>query len=103
MSLTRTYLKGGALLVPLFLLAACAGMTSPEQAARICEERARAAAGPTGEFRISANSKGETRTGVSVGVTSDYLLGRDPYQVYDACVRRKSGQGPIRPLILEGT
>ncbi|MCV6591953.1 MAG: hypothetical protein OIF48_03305 [Silicimonas sp.] len=84
-------------------LSACAGMTSPEQAARICEERARNAAGPTGKASIRVNNRGETRAGLKLKVTSDFLKGRDPYQVYDECVRRKSGQGPIRPLILEDT
>lgn len=74
---------------------------SPERAADFCEDRARAATGPTGSVGISVNNKGTTRTRASIGVTSDYLLGKDPYKVYDDCVRRKSGQGPIRPLILE--
>ena len=74
---------------------------SPERAADFCEDRARAATGPTGHVGISANNHGDVRTHASVGITSDYLLGKDPYQVYDTCVRQKSGQGPIRPLILE--
>lgn len=85
----------------ILLLTACSGMTSPEQAARICEERARAATGPTGSIGIGINNKGKAVGNASIGVTSDYLKGRDPYQVYDSCVRQKSGQGPIRPLILE--
>lgn len=87
-------------LAPLLVLAAC-GPMSPERAAEVCEDRARAATGPSGHVGVSVNNKGKTKAGVSIGVTSDYLLGKDPYQVYDECVRRKSGQGPIRPLILE--
>ena len=83
----------------LVLLAAC-GPVSPERAALMCEERARAATGPTGEVGIGINNKGETRSRVEVGVTSDYIRGRDPYVVYEECVRQKTGQGPIRPLIL---
>ena len=81
-------------------LAAC-GPISPERAADMCEERARAAVGPTGEVSVGVNSDGKVAGGLSVGVTSDYLQGRDPYLVYENCVRRKTGQGPIRPLILE--
>ena len=82
------------------LVSAC-GPMSPELAAKHCEERARAATGPTGQVGISVNNRGETRAGATIGITSDFLQGRDPYEVYDSCVRRKSGQGPIRPLILE--
>jgi hypothetical protein len=85
-----------ALLVPL--LAAC-GPLSPEAAARTCEARARAATGPTGEVYIGISETGP-RAGGSIGISSDYLQGRDPYVVYDQCVRQRSGQGPIRPLDL---
>ncbi len=86
--------------IAVLLAAAACGPISPERAADICEERARAAAGPTGEVAVGVNSDGKVRSSLSIGVTSDYLQGRDPYQVYDSCVRQKTGQGPIRPLIL---
>lgn len=35
---------------------------------------------------------------VSVDLSGDYLMGRDPSQVYDRCVRQRSGQPPSRPL-----
>ena len=81
-------------------LSAC-GPMSPEAAARACEERARAATGPTGEVGVGITSRGKVESDWEVGVTSDFLYGRDPYQVYEDCVRQKSGQGPIRPLVLE--
>ncbi len=84
----------------LAVLAGC-GPVSPELAARQCEERARAAAGPTGEIGFGISSNGKTSAGIEIGVTSDYIRGRDPYDVYDQCVRQKTGQGPIRPLILK--
>jgi hypothetical protein len=74
---------------------------SPERAARICEERARAATGPTGEIGIGITSDGDARGSIEIGITSDYLQGRDPYEVYETCVRQKTGQGPVRPLVLE--
>lgn len=86
--------------VGVLTLSAC-GPVSPELAARQCEERANAALGPTGEVGIGINNKGKVGGGIEIGVTSDYLRGADPYQVYESCVRQKSGQGPIRPLVLE--
>ncbi|MCG6884481.1 MAG: hypothetical protein LJE62_12075 [Silicimonas sp.] len=88
-----------ALLLAGLALAAC-GPMSPERAADVCEDRARAATGPTGEIGIGIGSNGPGGY-VEVGVTSDYIQGRDPYILYDQCVRQKSGQGPIRPLALE--
>lgn len=82
------------------VLAAC-GPMSPERAADLCEDRARAATGPTGEVGIGINNRGETRGSVEIGITSDYIRGRDPYVVYEECVRARTGQGPIRPLVLD--
>ena len=91
------------LILPAILLtatlAAC-GPVSPELAARQCAERANAAAGPTGEASIGINNMGKVSTGFEIGVSSDYLKGRDPYAVYEDCVIAKSGQPPIRPLVL---
>ncbi len=83
----------------LTLLAAC-GPVSPQRAADMCEDRANAAVGPTGEIGIGINNKGNTSGSFEIGVTSDFIQGRDPYQVYEDCVRQKTGQGPIRPLEL---
>ncbi len=74
---------------------------SPEAAARQCEERARAATGLTGEFGVGFDNDGPALGDWEFGITSDALYGRDPYEVYDSCVREKSGQGPIRPLNLD--
>ena len=87
-------------LCAVLALAAC-GPVSPELAARQCEERARAATGPTGEIGVGISSDGDAKGRFEIGVTSDYLRGRDPYAVYESCVREKTGQGPIRPLVLE--
>lgn len=90
------------LLVGLSALAAC-GPISPERAADICEDRANAALGPTGELGVGISSNGGARGSVEIGVTSDYIRGRDPHEVYESCVRQKTGEGPIRPLeIREG-
>ena len=82
----------------LLTLASC-GPVSPERAAKMCEERARAATGPTGEIGVGVGNQGATGR-FEVGVTSDYIQSRDPFIVYEECVRQKTGQGPIRPLVL---
>lgn len=86
-------------LVPsLMLLAALAGCgpVSPELAARKCEERARAAASPiSGTAKVGVGSSGVlSDVDVNISVSSDYIKGRDPHDVYDTCVRDLSGQGP---------
>ena len=88
------------LLAATSTLAACSQQVSPERAAEICEERAQAAQGPTGEFTIGANSNSGPYYGASIGVTSDYLQGRDPMAVYETCVVARTGQMPIRPPVL---
>ncbi len=80
------------------VLAAC-GPVSPEVAAAQCEERARAALGPTGEVGVGIGTGGIS-TGVSIGFSSDFIAGRDPEDVYVTCVRQKTGMDPIRPLEL---
>jgi hypothetical protein len=80
----------------LGLLVAC-GPVPLRTAEAICFDRARLAAAPRGEVKIGV-SNGKPAGGVSVGVTSDYLLGRDPSAVYDQCVLQKSGQMPSLPL-----
>ena len=83
----------------LSILVAC-GPFSPELAADQCEEEDRKAAGPTGEIGIGVNSDGRVSNSIEIGISSDFLFGKDPQRVYEDCVRRKTGQGPIRPLEL---
>ena len=85
----------------LMSMAACTQVPlSPEQAAQVCEKKARAAQGPTGSVSVGANSSGETFAGLSIGVTGDFLAGRDPMEVYTQCVIERSGQQPYRPPVL---
>jgi hypothetical protein len=82
----------------LAALSACAApYLTPERAAQVCEERARAAQGPTGSISVGLNSDDGPVAGASIGVTSDFLQGRDPLAVYEECVYQRSGQAPIRP------
>lgn len=83
------------------LLAACeAAPVTPERAAEICAERARAAQGPTGRVTVGANSNSGGFAGAQIGLSSDYLAGRDPVEVYENCVFDRTGAAPIRPLVL---
>ena len=81
--------------------AACAlPPPDPFRVAEQCEERARAAQGPTGEVTIGANSETGGFGGVAIGITSDYLRGADPVAVYEDCVFRRTGAAPVRPPAL---
>lgn len=94
--------------LPLLLVTAAAGLLaacepqpiSPERAAQVCEERARAAQGPTGEVTVGANSEDGPFGGLAIGISGDYLAGRDPLAVYERCVVERTGQPPIRPPAL---
>jgi hypothetical protein len=43
------------------------------------------------------NSNSGAYTDAAIGVTSDYLSGRDPMEVYRTCVFERTGGDPIRP------
>lgn len=84
--------------LPLLFLAACAAQPmSPERAAQHCEERARAAQGPTGSVTYGVNSNSGGYSNLEIGLTGDFLAGRDPLEVYRDCVVARTGQEPIRP------
>ena len=91
-------------LLPIPLLLAAVACTpvppSPEEVAQACEERARAAQGPTGNVTVGYNSNSGPYSGIEIGVSGDYLAGRDPVAVYTDCVIRRSGQQPYRPPVL---
>jgi hypothetical protein len=85
----------------VLLLAACEmPPMSPERAAALCEERARAAQGPTGRVTVGANSNTGPSAGLEIGISSDLLAGRDPLEVYEECVFDRTGAAPIRPPVL---
>ena len=81
----------------LVVLAAC-GPIPVDVAMDQCIEPARLAQKPRGSIGISADNHGNFGTSVSIGISSDYLQGRDPDQVFAACVQNRSGQPPIVPF-----
>ncbi len=82
--------------VALGSLAAC-GPVSLAQAERECYDRAWRAERPRGAVAVGASNHGGF-AGIQLDVSSDYLAGRDPSQVYDSCVyNRTGGQMPSRP------
>ncbi len=89
---------GSGLLVGILLLAACEPIpVDPERVARDCERRAQDAQGPSGSVEVGASSRSGAFTDVSIALSTDYLRGRDPLEVYRSCVYQRTGAGPIRP------
>jgi hypothetical protein len=88
-----------AALVILVTVGACAPI-SPERAAEICEDRSRAAQGPTGGVTLGANSRTSGFASVEIGVSSNLIAGRDPLEVYETCVFDRTGAAPVRPPVL---
>jgi hypothetical protein len=82
----------------LGLLVSACGPVPLAQAERQCFDRARLAQQPRGEIAVGANSSGKTSGSIELHVTSDYIMGRDPSAVYDACVMQAAGVPPSRPL-----
>lgn len=87
-------------LAALLPLAAC-GPVPVDQAERSCLEDARAATGPRGEISMGVGTDGRRSWpagSVEISVSSDYIMGRDPSDVFNNCVMRRSGQMPTRVL-----
>lgn len=89
--------RGALVAFSLLGMAACAPVPV-EQAERNCLASAREATGPQTEVGFGVGSHGYRGGFVRVGVSSDYIMGRDPSQVFDDCVQRRSGKMPTRPL-----
>ncbi|MFV0409794.1 MAG: hypothetical protein ACK5LJ_08915 [Paracoccus sp. (in: a-proteobacteria)] len=87
-----------ALIVPL-ALAAC-GPIPLADAERVCLDDAHAATGPHGSVGVGVGSgdDGHAFGRFELSVSSDYIMGRNPAEVYAKCVQRRSGQLPSRPL-----
>ena len=85
-------------LAPLLLILAACGPMSVQQAERECLNRAQLAEKPRAQVRVGGTSAGKARGAVSLEVSSDYILGKDPSAIFETCVMSKSGEAPSRPL-----
>ena len=83
--------------IALMALAQC-GPVPVDQAERMCIADAQMAQHPRGTFGIGLDPNGNTSTSLSVGISSDFLLGHDPDQVFSNCVYQRSGQAPTHPF-----
>lgn len=83
------------LLVPVV---AC-GPVPIDQAERECASRAHLAQKPQSSIGILFNSNGTTQVGGSIGISTDYLQGRDPNDVFRACVQDRAGQVTTRSYL----
>lgn len=86
-------------LVAAALMAACTPPAPPTmaQAEAQCRQRADAATRPQTQIAVGVGTGG-TSASVQIGLSSDYLAGRDPENVYITCVTRLTGQAPETPL-----
>ncbi len=95
--MTRTVWHKAVAFALAGLLAAC-GPISLAEAERQCFDRARLAQQPRGEAVIGVTSDSGVVGGLSLEITSDYVQGRDPAEVYETCVVSKTGGPPSQPL-----
>lgn len=82
----------------LAAIAAACGPVPVEQAEADCLNRAELAQHPRGWVAFGAGTGGWHGAGAEVDISTDYLMGRDPAQVYASCVQAESGQPPRTPL-----
>ena len=87
------------IVVPLALMG-CDMSVDPIVAADRCEARAQAAQGPSANVTVGTNSETGGFGRGNVSISSDFLRGLDPEQVYQRCVLELTGQAPVRPPVL---
>lgn len=89
-------------LLPLLAILAGCGPVPVAQAEAACLHDAELAQRPRGEVAvgIGTDSDGNLRSigRLEVNISSDYIAGRDPSDVFNRCVLRRSGEMPTRAL-----
>ncbi|MDE0968968.1 MAG: hypothetical protein OSA51_06130 [Octadecabacter sp.] len=87
--------------VIFLVLTACTPMlVSPENVEEFCEEKARSARSPTGQASVGTNSRTGGFSRVEIGVSSDFIAGHDPVEVYEQCFFDLTGAFPTLPPVL---
>jgi hypothetical protein len=91
-------------LVPLLAVLTACGPVSVDQAEQSCLRDAQHASGPRGNVKMGMTSGNggtslRTRGEIELDISTASLNGRDPSDVYNSCVMRRSGQAPTRALI----
>ena len=85
----------------LLVLTGCSPvLVTPEQVAVVCQEKARSAQGPTGSASFGTNSRTGGFGSVEIGISSDFIAGRDQVEVYKQCFFDRTGELPILPPVL---
>lgn len=83
------------------MVTAC-GPIPVDQAERVCLRDAELAQRPRGEVALGVGTGGGGRTSfrgsVDLQISSDYIMQRDPSDVFNRCVVNRSGQMPTRVL-----
>ncbi len=88
-------------LVPLLAALSACGPIPVDQAERVCLRDADLARAPRTDVTVGIGTgSGGTQSFGRIGmqISGDYIAGRDPAQVFDRCVMRRSGQMPQRGL-----
>ncbi len=83
---------------PLLLILAACGPIPVDQAEKQCLHQAALAVHPRGQIAAGLGSDGKAAGHLDVEISSDFITGRDPSEVFASCVYQKSGQLPTRPL-----
>lgn len=91
-------MKRVAVALCLFGVMSACGPMSLEKAEQACVSDAQLAQHPRGSVAFGMGSGGQTGVAISLGVSSDYLMHRDPDDVFAACVKQRAGQAPTRPF-----
>ncbi|WP_410216886.1 hypothetical protein [Paracoccus sp. (in: a-proteobacteria)] len=89
-------------LAPLLAVLVACGPIPVDQAEQVCLRDAELAQRPRGNVAlgVGSGSGGGTRSfgRIEVEMSGDYLMNRDPAQVFDRCVMSRSGQPPRQGL-----
>lgn len=89
-------------MTPLLAVLSACGPIPVEQAERNCLRSAELSTRPRGEMGVGIGTGRHgglhTAAHLEIEMSGDYVMGRDPADVFNRCVLRRSGQMPTRPL-----